>query len=304
MVSLLNWTYGCELQLPDWDTRKGVPPGFGIDRKETGNMNSNGVSSDPKGITYPFGGEVLTPPTTTIFDQGAALEEFLKMHPVTELNHRSSLHVHIGVPGLLEDLDALKRINQYNLKWLPLILPRLEPMPRPTSKEYPIPEELEGALRRWRKRSTSHHRVLKPDRVAKMSEATTVEEFFNAEIADRYGKLHGNWPRTAVNLRRLWVKPPDIPTVEFRHFPGTLDPNVLIEAVAWCRDYLEMALVNVDPNGYLQMVLAEGSLPMPTPPYVHWREVIFRHTTYDGTLTRAEIAENIAALENAPQPVC
>src|SRR6266850_2527990 len=125
-----GWTYGCEMQFGDWDARR-LPPGFGVDRKEFGNMNSNGIASDPLGKSYPYGGEVLTPPSATPEEQGALLSTFLAMHPEAALNHRSSLHVHIGVPGLREHLPALQAVNRYNRTWLPAILDRIEPMPRP-----------------------------------------------------------------------------------------------------------------------------------------------------------------------------
>ena len=42
--------------------------------------------------------------------------------------------------------------------------------------------------------------------------------------------------------------------------------------------------------------LDRGLLPMPTPEYSHVRELNFRRTCHDGTLTRAQIEVNIAEI--------
>lgn len=290
------WTYGAEMQFGDWDTRR-LPPGFSIDRKEFGNMNSNGIASDPLGRSYPYGGEVLTPWSYSPEEQGDRLTTFLAMHPETALNHRSSLHVHVGVPGLREHLPALKAVNRYNRLWLPQILDRIEPMPRPVRKPGETEEEFAGRKRRWRKRVISHHALTTEARVKRMEEAVTIPEFFEVAVSrNKAGKP--NWHflcRPAVNLIRLYkIGKGDYPTVEFRHFPGTLTPEVLVEAVAWCRDYLSFALADLNPMLLLGGYLTRGLLPMPTPEYVHARELNFRRTCHDGTLSRAEIEANIA----------
>jgi hypothetical protein len=318
MINFLNqldpadWTYGCEMQFGDWDTRK-LDPAFGIDRREHGNMNSNGIAADPSGKSYPYGGEVLTPWGYSPASQGEKLQLFLDLHPNAALNHRSSLHVHIGVPGLAENLPALKRINRYNRIWLPTILDRIEPMPRPKIERVEERgEEFAGRLRRWRKRVTSHHTITTEARVILMNEANTLPEFFEACVS-RNGKGVPNWHflcRPAVNLIRLYkIGKGDHPTIEFRHFPGTLDPEVLTEAVAWCRDYLAFALADKDPTLLLVGYLTRGLLPMPTPEYDHARELNFRRTCFDGTLSRETIEENIRyildslLLNESPLPV-
>jgi hypothetical protein len=299
-----TWTYGAEMQFGDWDTRL-LPPGFGIDRKEFGNMNSNGIASDPLGRSYPYGGEVLTPWSYTPEEQGGLLQLFLVMHPDAALNHRSSLHVHIGVPGLKDHLPALKAVNRYNRTWLPHILDRIEPMPRPKIERIEERgEEFAGRLRRWRKRRVSHHSITTEARVRVMEQAQTIPEFFESCVS-RNKRGVPNWHflcRPAVNLIRLYkIGKGDHPTIEFRHFPGTLDPAVLTEAVAWCRDYLCFALADLNPMLLLGGYLVRGLLPMPTPEYSHARELNFRRTCHDGTLSRAEIEANIRDILSLPE---
>ena len=291
-----TWTYGCEMQFADWDTRKPLPEGFRIDRREHGNMNSNGIAADPSGKSYPYGGEVLTPPGTTPLDQGEKLEVFRRMNPEASLNHRSSLHVHLGVPGLKDNLPALKAVNRFNRTYLPAVLELVEPMPRPHLKPGETSEEFLGRVRRWRKRVTSHHTVTTVERVGLMEKAKTLSEFFEASVSRSKNGVP-NWQflcRPAVNLIRLYkIGKGDHPTIEFRHFPGTLDPETLTEAVSWCRDYLIFALSDTNPLFPLGDYLIRGLLPMPTPEYDHARELNFRRTVFDGTLSRGKIEENI-----------
>lgn len=292
-----RWTYGCEMQFGDWDTRRGLPEGFRIDRREHGNMNSNGIAADPSGKSYPYGGEVLSPPSDTPAGQGEKLALFLDLHPNAALNHRSSLHVHLGVPGLRQHLPALQQVNRYNRTHLPRILDRIEPMPRPQARLWESGEEFAGRVRRWRKRVTSHHTITTEARVKIMDEAKILEDFFEASVS-RNGKGFPNWHflcRPAVNLIRLYkIGKGDFPTVEFRHFPGTLAPEVLTEAVSWCRDYLAFALADKDPRLLLGGYLDRGLLPMLTPEYSYERELNFRLTAHDGRLSRQKIEENIA----------
>ena len=233
-----NWTYGCEMQFGDFDARR-LDPAFRLDRREHGNMNSIGIAVDPLTKSYPYGGEVLTPFGYSPESQGEKLQLFLDLHPNAVLNHRSSLHVHIGVPGLKDHLPALKRVNRYNRTYLPRILDRIDPMPRPLGRIEETGDEFNGRIRRWRKRVTSHHTLTTEGRVKIMAEAKTLPEFFESCVS-RNGKGVPNWHflcRPAVNLIRLYkIGKEDFPTVEFRHFPGTLNPEVLVGP--WqCRDY-------------------------------------------------------------------
>ena len=45
--------------------------------------------------------------------------------------------------------------------------------------------------------------------------------------------------RAGINLRALWS---ETNTIEFRHFPGTLDAEEMRSSIRWCRDFLDAAL--------------------------------------------------------------
>jgi hypothetical protein len=87
-------------------------------------------------------------------------------------------------------------------------------------------------------------------------------------------------------------------TIEFRHFPGTLDPLEVSESARWCFHYLRNAL---DPKGlaatavFRQMQFRRDSFPS-FPRYNHKLESRYRATCLDGTNTRATVAANVAAI--------
>jgi hypothetical protein len=293
-----RWTYGAEHEFGDWDTRLGLPEGFYSDRREKKCANGNGIAASP---AYPFGGEVNTPPTPSPEEQGEALIEFLLMHPAASVNYRSAMHGHVRVPGLIGNLPALKRLNAYASRYGQEILDTIEPyrLNPPTREQYSEPVELKGALRRWKHRQVSQGTILSPALVRRMAEARSAEEFF------RTAKPPGGWQffrRPAVNLFRIFpetARDHTTGTIEFRHFPGTRDPEIAAEAMCWCRDYLILALSDTPPGPKLAEYRSRGLLPMPFPRYEHDKELIFRRTCAKDGRSLADIRAEIERLFRA-----
>lgn len=288
-MSTSSWTYGAEHELGDWDRRVGPPAMMGVDERDVTVMNSDGIAADPTGRMWPWGGEINTAPTSTPAGQGEELQRILELHPGVAVNHRSNLHIHVRIPGLADDLEALKRIAAFGQRVLPRVLQAIEPLPRPADDGSP---EAAGALRRWRRRRVSHQTVLTGQREQLRQGATTPAEFHALTAPQLRGvPQHHLQPREAVNLRQLM----QTDTIEFRHFPGTLDPDLVTLATRWCRTYLVYALQDLDVS-CVALAQATGQV-IPWPEYVHWREVRYRATCHDGTLGRAEIATNIERIE-------
>ena len=300
-----TWTYGAEHELADWDRTRGLPtepPGWAVDERDVTMMNSDGSAVDPRGVINTRGGEVNTPPTATPEGQGLMLATFLLMHPESRVNHRSNLHIHVRVPGLRDDLDALKEVQAYCDAFLERALALVEPIRRPTSDQYASSEEYNGALRRWRRRLVSHHTRVPAKRVEAQLRADTVQEFFEAEcVRDRHGRVmwHAQ-PRAAVNLRQMWK---ETNTVEFRHFPGTLQPSEVVTCARWCRAFLLDALnTRRGPEAIFHEGFAQAKFPQ-FPPYVHWMEVRYRATVLDGTVPRDVVRGNLERIrEGTFQP--
>lgn len=268
-------TFGAEFELSDWDRRR--PCGWDLDLRDHTMVNSCGIAVDPTARLYWQGGEVRAHPSETPSSVYNQLAEFIEEYPEASVNYRSNLHVHVGVPGLRDDLDKLKRVQRFCNEWLPALLPVMEPIPEPTRKEYPLEEEYRGARRRRARRRVSHQHVMSLSTVERQMLARTPQEFFEAEALHApTGRLH--WaihPRCAVNLRQLL----QTDTVEFRHFPGTIEPREVLSAVCWCRDFTEMALeVDGDPVRHWYADYYNGPWPS-FEPYVHWMEERFLLTS-------------------------
>lgn len=292
-----SFTYGAELEWSDF-ARVQLPDGWKYDERDFTMVNSNGIAVDPKGISYGWGGEINMPPRSRPYeltDEFVFIYDWLRdKGPAPTVNYRSNLHVHVGVPGLVGDLAAVKRLQAYCSVYLPLMLGILEPLPRPEAKDFPGPGAYEGALRRWRRRRVSHQTVVPRARVELQMGATTLDEFFELEVPHTKAGNKPMWhaaPRAAVNIRQLR----ETGTIEFRHFPGTTDPARFQRAVDWCRMFMDAALNTGESAVELLNRFTSSQLP-PFPKYDHEMERMYRLTVHDGTLSRAAIENNIQVL--------
>jgi hypothetical protein len=294
-----SWTYGAELEYGDLYRSKVLNDGCKWDVRDFTMVNSNGIAVDPKGKLYPFGGEINTRPTDTIDEQVALFEKLMRFYPEAHCNYRSNLHIHVGIPGLHEDLATLKKIQTYVDEELRWYIDTLEYIPKPVVEDYPWEGSFEGAMKRFHRRQRSHHTFIPKMRVATQMHAKSVHEFLEAEVP-RAGDGAVMWhaqPRAAVNLRQLR----ETKTIEFRHFPGTLDPEEFKAALTWCKEFLHAAINTGEQVFYLgtRLGVQTGALKLPTfRPYVHWMELRYRATTHDGTWNPKQIKEHIEYILN------
>jgi len=294
-----SWTYGAEHEWGDHDIRKTLPLGFARDTHDITIVNSNGIANDPKGKLYNFGGEINTPPSNTMEEQVDYLTILKSILPEATVNYRSNLHIHIRVPGLGDDLNLLKQVQSYIHNHMRLALSVIEPIPKPMEHQYEDASEYAGAQRRWRRRKVSHQTLLTPERLSRQLEATSVEEFYQLEVPwSKKGVPQWHFqPRLCVNLRQHR----ETDTVEFRHFPGTLNEDQMANALRWCHDFMIGALVEMP----IEDVLDRGGfrvMDMPKfEPYNHAMECNYRATVHDGTIKKPQIAENIQRILQGEQ---
>ena len=294
-----SWTYGAEHEWADHPLDRPLPKGFARDTHDITIVNSNGIANDPSGKLYGFGGEFNTPPTNTIEGQIKCLTILKNLYPEARVNYRSNLHIHIRVPGLKDDLGLLKRVQRYIHDNMPVVLAMIEPLPRPSAKDIGNAEELAGAQRRWRRRRCSHQTLLTPARLERQLAATSVEEFYELEVPiSKKGKpLWHCQPRLCVNLRQHR----ETNTVEFRHFPGTMNEEELHTCLRWCRDFMVGALTLLP----IDDIIAKGGYRTDFfpdfPIYEHWMERNYRATVHDGTVPKRQIAKNIERILNGEQ---
>jgi hypothetical protein len=122
MFDSKNFTYGFEIEWGDIDRQLAVPSELGSwEYCETDIVNLRepyrGLATDPQGVNPPVGGEINTMPTKTWQQQ---VDNIIKIRdlfiehgtpPTSGIVNHGHLHVH--VPGLIEDIDALKRLMVY-----------------------------------------------------------------------------------------------------------------------------------------------------------------------------------------------
>lgn len=279
-------TYGAELELADIDQTRQLPEGCGWDRRDFSMVNSNGIAVDPKGISWKKGGEINTRPTETIFGQVEIFNEVKELFPEASVNYRSNLHCHVRIPGLKEDLAALKSLQSFIHTHLRPAIDILEPIPRPNIVQYPDSIMFEGAMWRFKRRKKSHQTFLTDQRLRKQLAATTLQEFFENEVPrSKEGQVmwHAQ-ARLCVNLRQL----KETDTIEFRHFPGTLNSLEFENALTWCDTFLNLweKGASVEQVREAAVKFAPG-LPK-FEPYIHALELRYRRTCHDGSVPRED----------------
>lgn len=295
--SVKDWTYGVELEYGNCDrTIKDLPDGAKWNSLDNTCVSSTGIANDPQGKLYKFGGEINTRPTTTVDEQVehiAKVNKFLRDNgPAPIVNYRSNLHIHIRVPGLKDDLPALKKLLRYINNYQQQAFDIVESIPVPDRNTLP-PLQYEWAVKRMKRRQTSHQHTLPAKRVEAMLAATTPEEFWH-EHAHKDAKGNPAWfqcPRAGINLRQLFE---ETNTIEFRHFPGTLKPAEMRSSINWCRDFLNLAL-NDDENPPGTLLANNIYTFQDFEPYEFETEQVYQFTNFDKN-SRKDVASRLDLL--------
>lgn len=290
MIDLKNVTFGAEYEFGDiWRNRE-LPEGLQWNGKDYSIVSSTGIANDPKGLVYARGGEINSDPTATIEEQLEFFEKLLdaKLSPV--VNHRSNLHLHVRVPGLSQDLNALKCLLAYIDQHQVAIYNAIEPVPVPVRDDYENEESYKGAQKRYKRRKVSHQKQVPAPRVKRALAATTVEQFLaaHAPITAKGEPAWGLTTRAGINL--LQLKETD--TVEFRHFTNTLDVAKLTSCFTWVQNFIPMAL----DGASVEELLGAYKYEFPEfAPYDHDMEVGYEFTNFDKH-SRAIATKRIEAL--------
>jgi len=276
-----DWTYGAEIECADW--RGDLPKGCTRNTEDHTMVNSNGIAVDPTMRFYAYGGEINTRPTKSIAGQINILREFVRMHPEATINYRCNLHVHIGIPGLAESLPKLKRIQAaaHHPSYRKVLQHYLDPIPKPTRLEYSDEEHYKGALKRYRRRKVSHQYFLSEKRLRLQAEQENIDRWFDYAMVlhTKTGK-----PQPAIS-QRLSVNILSIRehgTVEFRHFPGTLNPKHLLSCFLWGYCWLKQVLIDKCEDAEALWNNEFQHLEFPRfQPYNHWMETRYQQTYHN-----------------------
>lgn len=283
------WTFGVEHEWGNCSRKIELPEGNSWNSEDNTCVSSTGIANDPKGKLYEFGGEINTKPTETIEEQCSILRDLTDLlDPV--VNYRSNLHIHIRVPGLKDDIDWLKRLLTYTHKYAQEAFDLVEPIPVP-SKNQPA-EHYEWEMKRYNRRKKSHQHRLSDAQYERMMETTNPTDFYMAE-AHKDAKGNPAWfqcPRAGINIRQIFEHSE---TIEFRHFPGTLDPDQLHSCIKWCYEFMMAALgTQKTPTE-----IFEGQVwNFPTfPEYDYYAEQVYQYTNFDKN-SRGTVEQRLESL--------
>lgn len=279
-----GYTAGVELEWADVDRRVQIPETLGHwNDADYTIVNSDGHANDPSGKDWVYGGEINTVPTETADDQADITRQLAALlNPA--VNYRCNLHVHVRPPAALQqDVALLKQVATYLRRAEPFVYSVVEPVPRPTREQYPDSEAYAGAMKRYRRRLVSHHYSLPKARFDELIAATTAQGIYDAHAP--LGKNgQRNWmvaPRPGMNLRSLWKHG----TIEYRHFPGTADPEEVADCVEWALRFTEAA-INGAPSAP-QILASKPTWRFPEfRAYDHDLELGYLATTYKPGATR------------------
>ena len=268
-------TYGVEYEFGDI-YQTSLPQGLSWNRKDYSIVSSTGIANDPKGVLYSRGGEINSKPTSSIEEQIGMFNDLMRLHPEAVVNHRTNLHLHVGIPGLSENLDLLQTVLSYVHQHETEIYSLIEQIPSPSRLEFSTDEEYKGARKRYNRRKVSHQYKVPAARVANALEANTVGRFLAAH-APTTKKGEPAWAlttRAGINL--LQIK--ETGTIEFRHFTCTRSPTELESCFVWVSNFIDGVLDGASPAELA------GAYPFVFPqfaPYNHAMEQGYSYTNFD-----------------------
>lgn len=240
---LEDFTYGLELEWSDVDIRVQLPEAASWSKKEWLIVNSDGTANDPTGKRTHLGGEINTVPSSTVEGQVQLVDELQRLLNPKAL-YRGSVHVHIGVPGLVEDIEGLVKLFQYtqdNQDFVYFeVLPRelIDYSQYTDKKDIKLAKQFDRQKNLWGKKGVPAHRV--PD----ILNAKTPKEFYDAHffLNEKTGKrlYHMGIYRAGINVRSLFSHG----TIEFRVFPCTTDPKVVEDYFEFSRQFILAGLTD------------------------------------------------------------
>jgi protein-tyrosine-phosphatase len=173
------------------------------------------------------------------------------------------------------------------------IIEELEPIPKPTKEECVYDKTFVGAMRRFKRRKRSHHMFLPEYRWKNQIETNTLSDFFAKEAPfNKNGKpMWHAQARVCINLRQLL----QTDTIEFRHFPATINSKEFEDSLIWCDNFVRAVLEHKSIIETWAKIKNQLIFPK-FAPYRHDLDVIYRRTCWDGTVDKSTIAENIESI--------
>ena len=267
-----KFTYGMEIEWGDVPRSFSIPEHLGTweySERDIINLREpyQYVCADPLGESPPVGGEINTKPTKTWQEQ---VDRYFEIQKLFEDNGTPPTvcttchtHIHCRVPGLRDDIDALKRLTKYIKE-----------------NQHTAIEHVYGFFEHNEMRGAKGAKMyLKfdggrpiPDYMTDniINLATDFDSFIKMHAAGKDGVSMGRPFRFAINMYAL----KHIDTIEFRLFRGSLERNEIESCFRFVQDFLHAAL-NDGPS--VADLISENNYSFPPmiwslPQFIGWEK--------------------------------
>lgn len=266
-------SFGAELELSDVDRSIDIPKELGAweGPKIAGyNLGSEidiantkgewrGVATDPLCLDCPVGGEIHVNPSWTIESQLLRIMRIIDLFPQVGVACPNHGHIHVGIQGIRQDLQAIKNLFAYTKVNQFSVLEACSGYNKEESeliKNADITDWTIEYLLVGDAKTVDEHlfdRVAKAETLAEVWKAVREVEAFNYYIFDKFATPAKGSHRTAVNLYSLLRGD----TVEFRVFRASINPVEIYSSLVFCQRYIEEALKGKDGKPVTE-ILKEG----------------------------------------------
>lgn len=293
MVSIRSWYFvtriymesiklslGTELEWSDIDRRLDIPKNLGswegpkigsyymgseIDIVNT-KGEWRGITADPLCVTCPVGGEIHVAPSYTAESQLIRIMRIMNLFSTIGIGPMSHNHVHVGIPGIHNNLEALKNLFAYvedNEQDLLRFCYGWNCYMQDIVYDSQISDEAKDYLHFDGGKSLNPgiFRCVKDDCtcVADVLEALKGYRAYEYDwITDSEEDKELNSYRTGINLFNLTKGE----TVEFRCFRGTLNPEEIYSILVFCKRFVTEALKGKEGKSVVR-ILSEGNFNFP-----------------------------------------
>lgn len=253
-----TFTWGAELEWGDVDRRLTIPEHLGQwEYAETDIVNVNepywGRACDPLGIDPPFGGEINTKPTKTWQEQLDRIMEiyqfFIDNGNTPTASPVSHFHIHVFVPGLKENIVALKRMISYVKENQHELIKRVHQY-----KEHYLMNDTKTAKTYLKWDCGRPMPDYMCDNIINL--ATDFNHFIKLHCAGKDGVSMGRPFRYAFNTYCM----KHTGTLEFRLFRDTVNREEMAQCLAFAQDFVDAA---VNGGRTVEQIIADGNYKFP-----------------------------------------
>lgn len=233
-----TFTYGFELEMGDVPRDTPIPPELGAwEQSERDIVNLRPpfqyIAADPLGLRPPMGGEINVYPARTPVELATRIADIIALfEPAPTFCCTTHSHVHIRVPGLRDDPEALVRLTRYIQRWQHVVVAQC-------GRYWDHPDISRCGAKSYMRYDGGR---TMPDWMCDNIIAGTrsFDDFIRIQCCGRDGKSRGRPLRFAINTYCM----KHIDTVEFRMFRSTGNLLELIDCIAFVQAFMDDALNN------------------------------------------------------------